>query len=82
MTHVNEVFLDWGFDEDAQHNYRFSLVHSAHLFEPGVHVRLRTVGRAETCYGTVLSVDGDGIVIHTDDGLDITESYSLGVLDK
>ena len=74
---IIEGFLDWGFNEDALHDYRFTLDKGSHCFKEGDRIRLCVCGRSHCQLGSVLSVDEDGITVHTEEWLDISESYSL-----
>ena len=74
---IKEAFLDWSFDEDVKQNYRFTLDKDLHCFQPGDRIRLCVCGRPHCQLGSVLSVDEHGIVVHTDERLDVSESYSL-----
>ena len=77
QTRENDAVLDWDFDEDAQNNYRFTLDKGSHCFKEGDRIRLCVCGRSHCQLGSVLSVDEDGITVHTEEWLDISESYSL-----
>lgn len=74
---IQQAYLDWSFDEDEQHNYKFAVKSSEHDLQPTAKVELSRIGQPISQLGTVLRVESDGIIIHTDEWLDITEEYSI-----
>jgi len=74
---ISKAYLDWSFDEDEQHNYKFAVKRTEHELPPSARVELCRIGQPISQLGTVLRVEDDGIIIHTDKSLDITEEYSI-----
>jgi hypothetical protein len=77
---IPKTYLDWSFDEDERHNYKFVVKSSEHKLLPSARVRISVIGRPMHQFGTVLRVEEDGVVIHTDEWLDISEEYSLALI--
>lgn len=69
--------LDWSFDHDAQNTYRFSATHN---FVEKDHVVLTVDGRSASQHGRILLVEDDGIIVQTDEWLDISEAYSIAAV--
>lgn len=82
VTMIQQAYLDWSFDEDEQHNYKFAVKSSKHDLQPTARVELSRIGQPISQLGTVLRVEDDGIVIHTDESLDITEYYSITQIEE
>lgn len=80
---INQLlaYLDWSFDQDVQNIYRFVVVRDAHGFKEGERVLLTIDGTKASQYGKILKVEDDGIVVKTDEWLDISEVYSIKGVD-
>ena len=78
---MQEFFLDWTFDEDTQNNYKFLVEQSSHGFTIGDRVKLTVFGASKSLYGSIIHISKDGIVVHTDSPVDISESYSIESID-
>ena len=80
---MNQLFayLDWPFDQDAQNIYRFAVVRDAHGFKVGERVILTIDGNKASQFGEILKVEDDGVVVKTDEWLDISEAYSIKVVE-
>ena len=74
---IKQAYLDWSFNEDAQRNYKFAVKSTEHSLPPSARVQLTRIGQPISQLGTVLRVEDDGIIIHTDEWLDISEEYSI-----
>lgn len=77
---IRQAYLDWSFDEDEHNNYRFVTKGIEHDLYPSARVELCRIGQPLRQRGIVLRVEDDGIVIHTDETLDITEYYSIALI--
>ncbi len=77
---IPKTYLDWSFDEDERHNYKFVVKSSEHKLLPSARVRISVIGRPMHQCGTVLRVEDDGVIIHADEWLDISEEYSLALI--
>ena len=77
---IPKTYTDWSFNEDEQQNYRFVVKRDVHGLHPSDRVRISRIGLPLSQYGTVLRVEDDGIIIHTDEGLDISEEYSIELI--
>lgn len=76
---INQLlaYLDWSFDQDVQNIYRFTVKREAHAFKEGERVILTIDGNKASQFGEILKVEDDGIVVKTDEWLDISEVYSI-----
>lgn len=74
---MREYFLDWAFDEDEHNNYKFLIECSIHSFKIGDRVKLTVGGRSQHYFGSVTHISSDGIIVHTDTSIDISEYYSI-----
>ena len=77
---IPKTYLDWSFDDDEQRNYKFVVKSSEHKLLPSTRVRISVIGRPMHQCGTVLRVEDDGIIIHTDEWLDISEEYAIELI--
>lgn len=76
--YIQLAYLDWGFDLDAQNIYRFFADRKTHGLEEKDRVVLTVEDRDDVSQlGEVLKVEEDGLLIHTDEWLDISEAYSI-----
>ena len=71
------AYLDWSFDQDEQNIYRFSVGRKTHCLKEKDRVVLTVDGLNTTQFGEILQVEEDGLIVRTDDGLDISEAYSI-----
>jgi hypothetical protein len=80
---IKRVYLDWSFDEDLEYRYKFHLLKTDHDFQPLDKVELRVVGREKDWKGTatILECLDDGIIIQAQDWVDISEEYSIELID-
>ena len=80
---MNQLFayLDWSFDHDAQNIYRFAVVRETHELKEGERVLLTVDGKYASQCGRILKVEDDGIVVKTDEWIDISEVYSIKGVD-
>lgn len=76
------AYLDWSFDHDEQNIYRFSVDRSTHGLEENDRVVLTVDGGDTSQLGEILRVEDNGILVHTDEGLDISEAYSIKKVTK
>ena len=77
MTMIERTYVDWDFNQDERNNYKFGVNRSEHQFTPGTRVKLTVLDRPDSQYGTVIKVEDDALIIHTDEWLDISEEYSI-----
>lgn len=75
--YLPRVALDCGFDEDEFQRYKFGIEKSRHHFIHDDRVVLCVYGRPAYQLATIDVVLDDGIVLVTDDPLDILEEYSI-----
>ena len=80
---INQLlaYLDWSFDQDVQNIYRFPVVRETHELKEGERVLLTVDGKYASQRGRSLKVEDDGIVVKTDAGLDLSEAYSIKVVE-
>lgn len=71
------AYLDWSFDQDEHNVYRFSVDRKTHSLEENDRVVLTVDGRDNSQLGVILQVEDDGLLVHTDEWLDISEAYSI-----
>ena len=74
---IKRTHLDWTYEQDELHNYKFVVNRSEHQFTSGERVKLTVFGRPDFQYGTVIQVENNALIIHTDEWLDISEEYSI-----
>lgn len=80
IPHIN---VDWSYDGDNHHNYKFSIPKNAHKITKGENVFIRPyVAHEEQIPGTVIDCIDDGIIIHAEKWVDITDDYSIEVVNK
>lgn len=79
---IPEIYLDWSYNEDERNSYKFEVKRSEHSFSLGDRVRLCVVGRPDCCLGTIEGIEEDGIIIQTDNSIDISESYSMELIKR
>ena len=76
------AYLDWSFDQDAQNIYRFAVARETHELKEGERVVLTVDGKYASQRGRILKVEeDDGIVVKTDEWIDISEVYSIKGVD-
>ena len=76
-TLIQCAYLDWSFDQDEQNIYRFYVDRKTHCLKEKDRVVLTVDGLNTTQFGEILQVEEDGLIVRTDDGLDISEAYSI-----
>ena len=76
-TYIQRAYLDWTFDQDKQNIYRFSVDRKTHDLEEDDRVVLTVDGGNASQLGEILRVEDDGLLVHTDEWLDISEAYSI-----
>ena len=81
-NYIPEIYLDWSFNEDERKLYRFEVKRSEHSFSLGDRVELCVVGRPDCYLGTIEGLEEDGIIIQTDDSIDLSESYSIKLVKR
>lgn len=78
--YLPHVYIDWGYDEDEKRNYKFTIPKEAHKFVSGEKVVIYTrVAPEVKIQGTVIACKDDGLVIHANESIDITDVYSIEV---
>ena len=78
--YIPHVYIDWGYDEDEKRNYKFTIPKEAHKFVSGEKVVICTrVSPEEKIQGTVIACKDDGLIIHANESIDITDDYSIEV---
>lgn len=75
--YIQLAFLDWEFNQDEQNIYRFFADRKTHCLKEKDRVVLTAEFRDVSQLGEVLKVEEDGLLIHTDEWLDISEAYSI-----
>lgn len=71
------LYLDWEFDEDEFHRYKFSIKKSNHDLAIDDKVLLCADGRPACQYATIAEILDDGIIVQTRTSLDIFEGYAI-----
>ena len=78
--YIPHVYIDWDYDEDEKHNYKFTIPKEAHKFVSGEKVVIYArVAPEEKIQGTVIDCHDDGLIIHANESIDITDDYSIEV---
>ena len=78
--YIPHVYLDWSFDEDEKLNYKFMIPKEAHKIPKGEKVLIRPcVAPEERISGTVIDCVDDGLIIHADQWIDITDDYAIEI---
>lgn len=75
--YIQLAYLDWEFNQDEQNIYRFFADRKTHSLQEKDRVVLTAEFRDVSQLGEVLKVEEDGLLIHTDEWLDISEAYSI-----
>ena len=79
--YIPHIYTDWDYDEDEKHNYKFSIPRAAHKIAKGERVFIRPcVDLEEEIPGTVIDCVDDGIIIHAEKWVDITDDYAIEVI--
>lgn len=79
--YIPHIYTDWYYDEDENHNYKFSIPKNAHKITKGENIFIRPcVAHEEQISGTVIDCVDDGIIIHAEKRVDITDDYSIEVI--
>ena len=77
-TNLLRVTLDWGYDEDSTHRYKFDVQRTGHGFVVGMGILLNVWGRpSPPITATVIDVQDDGFIVQADDYVDIHEEYDI-----
>ena len=72
--------LDLSYEQDKYRNYKFFVSRSEHHLFPDDRVMLCVYGRPAYQLDTVLQVNEEDIIIHTDKWLDVSEEYSIELI--
>ena len=79
--YIPHIYTDWDYDEDGKHNYKSSIPKNAHKITKGENIFIRPcVAHEEQISGTVIDCVDDGIIIHAEKWVDITDDYSIEVI--
>lgn len=82
--YIPRVCLDWSYDKETEYKYKFSIPKSEHHFFPHDYVVLKVWGWP-LCIGNklakVLECPDDGIIVQAFDWVDISEEYSIELID-
>ena len=77
---IPHVYIDWDYNEDEKHNHKFTIPKEAHKFVSREKVVIHAhVAPEEKIQGIVIDCQDDGLVIHTDESIDIFDDYSIEV---
>ena len=71
---------DLTYEQDEYRNYKFAISCSEHHLFPDDRVMLCVYGKPAYQLGTVLQVNEEDIIIHTDKWLDVNEEYSIELI--
>ena len=72
------VTIDLNHDDDENHKYKFLIPQNAHTIRKGEKVIVSPcVDLEKKISGTVIDCHDDGLVIHTDKRIDITDDYAI-----
>ena len=83
---IPKAYLNWDYEEENAEQggdsmtHKFMVPQEAHHFFPGDYVMLNVIGRPNHQMGSVREVHNDHILIHTDRWLDISEEYTIEVI--
>lgn len=80
--YIQCAYLDWSFDLDKKNIYRFSVDRKTHSLVEKDRVVLTVDGGNTSQLGEILLVEDNGLLIHTDGFLDISEAYSIKEVSK
>ena len=83
-TFIPRAYLDWTYDDDDNHRYKFSISKVDHHFFPSDKVVLKvcTWPLSEGYrLATVIDCEDDGIIVQTYGWVDISEEYSIELID-
>ena len=77
-TYLLRVALDWGYDEDSSHRYKFDIQRTEHGFIVGMSILLNVWGRPSSpVRAAIIDVQDDGFLVQADDYVDISEEYNI-----
>ena len=82
--YVPRVCLDWSYDKDTEYKYKFSIPKTDHHFFPHDYVVLKVWGwplYIGNILAKVLECPDDGIIVQAFDWVDISEEYSIELID-
>lgn len=82
--YIPRVCLDWSYDKDLEYKYKFSIPKSEHHFFPHDYVVLKVWGwplGLGNILAKVLECLDDGIIVQAFDWVDISEEYSIELID-
>ena len=77
---IPKIHTDRTYEQDKYRNYKFVVSRSEHHLFPDDRVMLSVYGRPAYQLGTVLQVNEEDIIIHTDKWLDVSEEYSIELI--
>ena len=77
---IPKIHTDRTYEQDKYRNYKFVVSRSEHHLFPDDRVMLCVYGRPAYQLGTVLQVNEEDIIIHTDKWLDVSEEYSIELI--
>lgn len=80
---LSKVALDWSFDDDKNHRYKFSIERKKHALKACMRLSLSVWGRPDSQQtATIMEVLPDGIIVQADGDIDINEEYSIKEITK
>ena len=82
--YLPRVGLDWDYDKEPEQKYRFSIPKSEHHLFPHDYVVLKVWGwplSEGNILAKVLNCQDDGIIVQAFDWVDISEEYSIELID-
>ena len=82
--YLPRICTNWSYDKDTERKYKFSIPKSEHHFFPHDYVVLKVWGwplSEGNILATVLECQDDGIIVHAFDWVDISEEYSIELID-
>ena len=78
--YIPHVYIGWDYDEDEKCKYKFMIPKEAHKFVTGEKVLISPcVTPEERISGTVIDCVDDGLIIHADQWIDITDDYAIEI---
>lgn len=78
---IQKAYIDYAFDEDELLNYKFEVDQDCHNLYPKDLILLCANGMLRYQIGTVLRVDENSIIVHVNRWLDISEEYTIELID-
>ena len=77
---IPRTHTDLTYEQDEYRNYKFVVSHTEHHLFPEDRVMLCVCGRPAYQLGTVLQVNEEDIIIHTDKWLNVNEEHSIELI--